>query len=99
MTYAFDPDWCMAPGVILREMLDNAGLSGHLGIIVVAKLAGLPAATIEGILDASVEITPDIAARLGSGSFWLNAERIYRDALKAGKTDVSADYAPERTEP
>ena len=95
--YIFDPDWCMRPGVHLKEMLDYAGLKGAIGVRMVAKLAGVKPGIIEGILDGSVKITPEIADHLATGTqplvisaqMWLNLERNYRDGLAAGKKDIS----------
>lgn len=104
--YVFDPDWCMCPGVFLREMIEHAGMSPKLGAGMVSRLSGLPVAMVEGILDGTTEITEDIAHRLATGTqplavsaqFWLNAERIYRAGLAAGKTDVSDQYREEGRE-
>lgn len=93
----FDPDWCMRPGVHLREMMDYAGIKGAVGTRMIAKLAGLDVPTIEGILDGTVEITDDISNYLAAGTqplaisaqMWRNLERTYREGLKAGKIDVS----------
>lgn len=103
---AFDPDWCMRPGVHLREMMDYAGLTGDLGVTVTARLSGLDPTVIEGILNGKRRITKSIANRLACGTaplaisaqFWLNLERQYREGLKAGKTDVSNDLAIRDTE-
>lgn len=94
---SFDPDWCMRPGVHLREMMDYSGLRGDMGVRAVAKIAQLEPAVIEGVLDGSQIITEDIARHLAAGTqplaisaqFWLNLERQYREGLKAGKADVS----------
>lgn len=97
MTYKFDPDWCLRPGVILRDMMDDSGLVGRMGVRMVARLANLDEETVEGILSGKRRITKQIAARLATGTqplaisaqFWLNLERAYRDGLKAGKKDIS----------
>jgi plasmid maintenance system antidote protein VapI len=89
----FDPDWTMRPGVILREMMDDSGMSVRM----IAKIAGLEPALIEGVLDGSVPITDPISERLACGTaplrvsaqFWRNAEKLYRDGLAAGKKDIS----------
>lgn len=95
----FDPDWCMRPGVHLRELMDDSGLDGDLGVRVVARLAGLETKVIEGILSGKRRITKPIAERLALGTqplpisaqMWLNLERMYREGLKAGKKDISDD--------
>lgn len=97
--HEFDPDWCMRPGVHLRELMDHAGLKGDMGTRMVAKLSGLDPSVIEGILSGERRITKAIAACLATGTqplaisaqFWLNLERMYREGLKAGKVDVSDD--------
>lgn len=101
----FDPDWCMRPGVHLREMMDYSGLTGSLGVKSVARLSGLDVSVVEGILTGKTRITKKIAAHLAAGAapllisaqFWLNLERQYREGLKAGKADISdSDSAGER---
>jgi plasmid maintenance system antidote protein VapI len=95
----FDPDWCLRPGVTLREMMDCSGLTGDLGTKTIARLSGLDVDVIEGILSGKRRITKRIAAQLAAGTspllisaqFWLKLEDTYRAALKAGKTDVSDD--------
>lgn len=86
----FDPDWCMRPGVLLAEELKAWGLKSPSAA---SKVSGLPQEVIDGVLNGSVEITEPIAeglARIGGGArLWLNAERIYRAALAAGKKDLS----------
>lgn len=97
--YEFDPDWCMRPGVHLRELMDYAGLKGDMGTRMVAKISGLDASVIEGILSGKTRITKKIAERLATGTqplaisaqFWLNLECQYREGLKAGKADISDD--------
>lgn len=101
MAHVFDPDWCMKPGVILRDMMDDSGLKGDMGVRVVSKLSGLERKVVEGILSGKQRITKPIAARLATGTqplaisaqFWLNLEKSYRDGLKAGKVDLSDDLA------
>jgi len=95
----FDPDWTMRPGVILREMMNYEGLTGRMGVRMIATIAGLDEAVVDGILAGTERITEPIAARLACGtaplrvpaSFWLNAEMIYRDGLAKGKKDISDD--------
>jgi plasmid maintenance system antidote protein VapI len=93
----FDPDWTMRPGVTLREMLDDSGMS----VRVIAKIAGLAPAVIQGVLDGSVPITEPIAERLAraltdnamTAQFWCNLEAAYWDGLAAGKKDLSDEMA------
>ncbi len=94
---SFDPDWCMRPGVHLRELMDHSGLKGDFGTRTIAKLSGLDVEVVEGILSGKRRITKNIAARLATGTqplaisaqMWLNLENTYRAALKAGKKDIS----------
>lgn len=87
----------MRPGVHLRELLDDSGLTGDLGVHMVARLSGLEPSVVEGILSGKQRINRKIADRLACGTaplrisaqFWLNLERQYREGLKAGKVDVS----------
>jgi plasmid maintenance system antidote protein VapI len=90
---SFDPDWCMRPGVILQEMMDDSGVSVRL----IARIARLEPEVIEGILDGSQVITEEIASHLATGvaplrisaQFWINFEGAYRRGLAQGKKDIS----------
>lgn len=90
--YKFDPDWCIRPGVHLREFMEESNLSSRI----VASVCGTTPEVIDGILDGTERITAKISdglSRLGiSSTFWLNLERIYRDGLERGKTDLSTEY-------
>lgn len=90
-TYPFDPDWCMRPGVMLEELMSDMGLSKRM----LAKVCLTDVATIDGILDGTVQIDAQVSAQLSllgiSRTFWLNWERTYRAGLAAGKIDVSDD--------
>lgn len=86
----------MRPGVHLREMMDDSGLTGDFGVRAVSRISGLPATVVEGILSGKQLITEDIAHRLAAGTaplrisakFWLNLEMTYRKGLAAGKSEV-----------
>lgn len=85
----WQPNWTMRPGVILEEHMRESHLSKRM----VARVLRADVATVEGLLDGTVEITEPIAAglaRLGvSPQFWLNLERNYREGLATGKKDIS----------
>lgn len=93
MTYAWDPDWCMRPGVHLQDWMDENGMGKMPGVLGMA-CGRVPEEIILGVLDGSVEINPKIAACLERGTMiparlWLRLEEQYRAALAAGKKDVS----------
>ena len=97
--HPFDPDWTLAPAALLREVMSERGWTE---LTLAAKCATAPGsrwntpaalARVRAVLDRqpfTEEIAVMIAAGTGTAvSFWLNAERIYREALAAGKTDVT----------
>lgn len=81
----FEPDWTLAPGDCLAELLELRGITE-------AELADrtrLGPETIAGILAASIPVDGLIAEKLSelfgmSAQFWLNYEAIYRADLKRG---------------
>jgi len=96
VSFAWDPDWVVKPGSILREMLDDSGHPGPGGVRLATKLTGLEPAVIEAIIAGAEPITEKIAGRLAVGlqplaisaQFWLNLEGAYRRGLAAGKVDL-----------
>jgi plasmid maintenance system antidote protein VapI len=86
----FLPDWTLSPGAILSEELKARGITADS----VAFSTGIDAI---GVLDATVPVDETIAGKLYamlgiSAQFWLNAERIYREALARGAKDCSEEY-------
>lgn len=77
--HGFDPDWRVAPGETLREVL-------YLREITAATLAsrsGVDGDVIRGILSGQEPITEDVARRIAphtmvSSAFWLALEAEYR---------------------
>lgn len=64
-----------APGETLREEMDATGET----VEDIARTSGLSVATVEGILDARIALTPDTASQLSratapSAQFWLNLQ-------------------------
>lgn len=87
--HVYDPDWVIKPGEHLLDSMNEDGITRESA----ASVCGLPVETIDGVLDASVRITPGIARGLAQGTgipdgMWLNLERIYRDGLAAGKKEI-----------
>ena len=67
------------PGVVLREELDELGLSANA----LAKAIDVPANRVTAILNAERGITADTALRLGryfdtSAQFWLNLQQTWQ---------------------
>lgn len=82
MTSAYKPNYVLAPGVTLQEMLEERGWTQ-------AELAhrmSRPLKTINEIVKGKASITPETALQLErtlgvSAGFWLNNERRYREHL------------------
>ena len=67
------------PGLVLREELDDVGLSANA----LAKAIGVPANRVTAILNGQRRITADTALRLGryfdtTAQFWLNLEQAWQ---------------------
>lgn len=81
----FLPDWTLAPGDCLAELLDLKGITEAE----LAERTRLGPEAIAGILSASIPVDGVIAEKLSavfgvSAQFWLNYERIYRADLARG---------------
>lgn len=88
--HKFEPDWALAPGVILQELLAGRELT----IVKFAAAAGLTPSQVSRILDGDYPITEDVADRLGQAlgvapSFWLNLESMYREHLARNPGSVA----------
>lgn len=87
-----DPDWVASPGAMLAEWardnwLTSRDAAERVGLGLVAYLdleAGELALTAE--IAEDLERGTDIKAEL-----WLGMERIYREGLAAGKTDINSE--------
>jgi addiction module HigA family antidote len=91
-TYAFDPDWTIHPGEILKEELVERAKG--ISFPTWARILHLTPEQLEGIFAGTEPITEDIAQRiahgLGTGAqIWLNLERAFRSGLAAGKTWIT----------
>ena len=67
------------PGIVLREELDDIGLSANA----LAKAIGVPANRVTAILNRERGITADTALRLGryfdtTAQFWLNLQQAWQ---------------------
>lgn len=80
--YGFDPDYAVAPGETLQEMIEFLGMTrGEL-----ALRTGLAPQTINEIIKGKAPITPDMAVLLERGTgvsarIWNNLETNYREQL------------------
>lgn len=88
--YPFSPDWVMAPGGILREVLEERGMSQAS----LADAMGRSAKMVNGIVSRRQPITVETAMRLEAvlgvtAQFWMNLETTYRIGLARGLPDVS----------
>jgi plasmid maintenance system antidote protein VapI len=85
MTY--DPDWVVHPGETLAEWLQYARMDAGIAV----ALYGFDETEIAGVLDGTVEIDEDLAAKLADltgipARFWLALEHNFRVGIAAGKT-------------
>ena len=85
--YRYDPNYVTHPGAMLEEMMAAANLPRAAW----ARLLHLDEAALVGLLDGSRPLTEDDAARIARSvigpppRLWLNAERLFREGLAAGK--------------
>ena len=89
------------PGVVLREELDDLGLSANA----LAKAIDVPANRVTAILNAERGITADTALRLGryfdtSAQFWLNLQQAWqlRVAESESGSRILASVIPRQAE-
>jgi HTH-type transcriptional regulator/antitoxin HigA len=78
----FYPDYTVSPGETLLETLETIGMSQAE----LARHMGCSMNLVDGIIQGKAAITPEIALQLERVlyipvSFWLNAERRYREFL------------------
>ena len=86
----FDPDWCQAPGVHIKE--DMSSRSMTISDMAVCML--MSPSEIEDLLVGNIKINKLIANQLesvlgGTARIWLNLEKNYRAGLKKGLKDVT----------
>jgi addiction module HigA family antidote len=87
-SYAFKPDYAIAPGATLHETIESVGISQAE----LAKRTGRPLKTINEIINGKAAITAETALQLERvlgvpASFWNNLERNYRESLASLKED------------
>jgi plasmid maintenance system antidote protein VapI len=83
----FRPDWVVAPGETIKDLLDEQNLTPRL----FAKMVGLSEADATALLAGELPLTDELSERLGTVfgipvTFWRNLERTYR----AGPRPVAA---------
>jgi HTH-type transcriptional regulator/antitoxin HigA len=86
---SFNPDWTIAPGGTLQEWIEENGLTVRSTAVACGRM---DPERLQGIIDTTVPVTEDDAARLQAGTgipatLWLNLERRYRQDLARGKID------------
>lgn len=103
VSYPFDPDWCMAPAVHLREWLEENGLTPATASAAVSgsrqrhpEAHAAVQLIMQGVLD-KVPIDGHVADLLERvtqipSRMWLALEHNYRDGLAAGKKDITDDH-------
>ena len=84
------------PGEVLREELDDLGLSANA----LAKAIDVPANRITAILNAERGITADTALRLGryfdtTAQFWLNLQQTWELRRAETKSGPSLEVASD----
>lgn len=85
-SYAFKPDYAIAPGATLQETIESLGISQAE----LSKRTGRPLKTINEIINGKAAITAETALQLERvlgvpASFWNNLEQNYREALASLK--------------
>ena len=80
--YPFKPDYAVAPGETLREMM----LASDMTFFSLTGDTGVKIETLISIVDGVAQITPDIAAQLARATsvparMWLKMEANYRRQL------------------
>ena len=88
----FTPDWCMHPGELLAEVLEERGLRQSE----LAGRTGLSAKHINQIIKKSVGISPDVAILLERAlgtpaDFWIRAEAKYQEHESRHKAAAALD--------
>ena len=86
----FEPMPPIHPGEDLAEIIGELEISPER----LAETIGVPADTVNAILDGNHPITGDIALRLGkafymSPEFWLNLQKLYELEMAQLSTDTS----------
>lgn len=96
--FAWQPDWAVAPGEILAEVIQERGMSQSE----LARRMGRPTKTINEIVNGKAAITPDTAIQLEltlgiAARFWNNLETNYREYLarvrSRNELETAADWA------
>lgn len=95
---SFDPDWTVPPGWILEEWLDWHGVS----VEEFSVAAEIPVATVRAVLVGEQVLDAVLIASTArvtgiNTRFWGACERLYRDALAAGKKVAAPDVADPTT--
>jgi HTH-type transcriptional regulator / antitoxin HigA len=85
-SYAFKPNYAIAPGATLQETIESLGISQAE----LAKRTGRPLKTINEIINGKAAITAETALQLERvlgvpAPFWNNLEQNYREALASLK--------------
>lgn len=92
-TYRFDPDWVVPTADVLREWLDENGLSVKVAVACLPRdEREVAAGYLENVLadKTFTERTAKVLARVTGISlgFWMRFEHNYRTGLAAGRTKV-----------
>ena len=86
------------PGLVLREELDDIGLSANA----LAKAIGVPANRVTAILNGERGITADTALRLGrhfdtTAEFWLNLQQAWQLRLAESRAHLQSTTTRDAT--
>ena len=82
------------PGEVLREEIDDLGLSENT----LAKAIGVPANRVTAILNGQCGVTAEMAVRLGryfdtTAQFWLNLQQAWQVGQAAIKDSLPAQFS------
>lgn len=87
---AFDPDWCVHPGKLLAEVIEDSGIRD----IGWARLLGVEVDGLRRVLDGKARFTAELAERVGGTNLvgparlWKRLVEMYDEGVVAGKTRV-----------
>jgi plasmid maintenance system antidote protein VapI len=84
----FTPDWACPPGATIKTVCEDRGISK----VDLSVMIGVDLSEIDSLLDGTMEIDDELAAKLAtslgsSQKFWMKREARYREDLISLKKD------------
>ena len=85
---AYNPDWIPPPGATIEDLLSRKGSARNREAILQRLGPGMAQQLFDGRLGIESDIATLLAQEVGlSRSFWLERERLYREALSRRKSE------------